>query len=133
EEEKPKCNILQRTLGSLAEGLENASDGLNGASDGAYLVAITSGGIALIIPATAPVTGPVSVVSGAVGMGFDFASQLSGGASVIADYLAGNSARGGANVVNLVRQIAPGSSLGRLVQSNRAVQDVLGEGASSKI
>ncbi len=127
------CNFLKNMLGSVAEGMEGMGDGLNGASDGAYLVAITSGGAALIIPLSAPVTGPVSIVSGVVGGAFDLASQLSGGASVVADYLAGNSKRAGANVVNLVRQIAPGSSLGRLVQSNKAVQSILGDAVTSKI
>ena len=127
------CNILQRGLGSMAQALEGAGDGLNGASDGAYLVAITSAGAALLIPVSAPATGPVSVVSIAVGGGFDVASQFSGGASIIADYLAGNPERAGANVVNLVTQLAPGSSLGRQVQSNPAVQDILGEAVSSKI
>lgn len=127
------CNVLQNIAGSVAEGLEWAGDQFNGISDGAYVVAVTSAGAAIFIPASAPATGPIAVVSGAFGAGFDAATQASSGLSILADYLAGNNARAGANVVDWVIKAAPGAGLARKVESNSAVKEFLGEGVSSKI
>ncbi len=127
------CNLGQELLGSVAEAFEDVGNNLGVVSDVSYLVAITSGGAALVIPASAPATGGAALLSGVFGAITDLTSAGFGALSIGLDYAAGNSNTGGANVVNLTSQLFLGTSLARQLSSNNSLRNIVGENVTSQI